>query len=529
MLKDKMMINNKLNITDQIQALEGKFEALRVYGDERDFDIFEVRESKSEKNCGVSVRAAFLYPELKDDPQNKRLLSLDCVENALVEFVKYKYRNWTNIVSYDRIEDKNTEDGDLSNSCAIPLSSYLEIIKERRAGPEQAKAISKRLKSNIELINQYKWGKITKGEYEDEMRRRTADIKEKQSRPRSMERLKKDNELLLQHIEKHIGKIEKSIHDQAFSLAPLSIHIIPETHDRKGGALVTTGLSVLPMHSPGPMSALNYSELLFRVPKDWPLPLKELKKDDFFWPVGELLHLMRYVHENQQWFFDMHTFGNGDPPQPYAPNTNFCGLLFTLPVLSLPPEFCELQIDDSKTVIFLQLLPLYKEEMDYAITDTSEALLQKFEEQNSPDYIDINRKSVVGSEELAPGESKTAGMWCPNCQNTIRNFEPEGVRCPMCKRVLVKDQTGTLRSLDIPEEKASVSKKAEKKAEKLFFEALSYLDKKASEKALELLTQAFELNPYDRRYWSVKSTVLFDLGRREEAYKSGLEGLKYLQ
>lgn len=523
------MLNNTQNLKDKIINLERRFDGLRVYGDERDFDIFEVKESKSEKNCEVPIRAGFLYPELKDDSQNKRLLSVECVENALIEFAKYKYRNWMKIVSYDRIEDKNTENFDLSNSCAVALSSYVEIVNARRTDPEKAKAIAKRLIDNIELINQYKYGEVTKREFEGEMRRRTAEIERKRSKPRSMELLRKDNENLIQHIEKYVGKIEKSIHDQAFELAPLSVHVIPETRDRKGGALVTTGLSVLPMHPPDPMRALKYSELLIRFPKDWPLPIRELKKDDFFWPIGELLHLMRYIHENQQWFFDMHTFGNGNPPHPYAPNTNFCGFLFTLPVLSLPPEFCELKIDDSKNVIFLQLLPLYKEEMDFAITDTSEALLKKFEEQGSPDYIDVNRKSVVGSAEVTPGGSKTAGMWCPNCKNTIRNFKPEGVRCPMCKRVLVKDQNGELMALDIPEEKATVSKKTEKKAEKLFFEALSYLDKHTPEKALELLTQAFNLNPYDRRIWSVMSSLLFELGRHKEAYECGKEGLKYLQ
>ncbi len=524
-----MTINDKQNLKEQISNLERRFHALRVYGDERDFEVFEVRESKTEKNCEVPIRADFLYPELKNDPQNKKLLSVECVENALTEFIKYKYRNWNKVVTYDRIEDRSTEVFDISNSCAVKLSSYVEIINARRADPKKAKAIAKRITDNIELIKQYKYGKITKREYEGEMGRRNAKIEEAWTKPRSMALLKKDNEVLLQHIEKYIGKIGKSIHDQAFELAPLSVHVIPETRDRKGGALVTTGLSVLPMHPPAPMRAFNYSELIIRFPKSWPLPLKELKQDDFFWPIGELLHLMRYIHENQQWFFDMHTFGNGDPPHPYAPNTNFCGFLFTLPVLSLPSEFCELKIDDSKTVIFLQLLPLYKEEMDFAITDTSEALLKKFEEQGSPDYVDVNRKSVVGSAEVIPGGSKTAGMWCPNCKSTIRNFKPEGVRCPMCKRVLVKDQNGELMALDIPEEKASVSKNTEKKAEKLFFEALGYLDRNTPEKALELLSEAFKLNPYDRRIWGVKSSLLFELGRRKEAYECGKEGLKYLQ
>ena len=80
------MGNNNQSKIDQIQLLEGRFDALRVYGDERDFEIFETKESNNEQNCEVPIRAAFLYPELKTDPLNKRLLSVECVENALIEF-----------------------------------------------------------------------------------------------------------------------------------------------------------------------------------------------------------------------------------------------------------------------------------------------------------------------------------------------------------------------------------------------------------------------------------------------------------
>jgi hypothetical protein len=89
--------------------------------------------------------------------------------------------------------------------------------------------------------------------------------------------------------------------------------------------------------------------------------------------------------------------------------------------------------------------------------------MKEFEEQGSPDYVDINRKSVVGSAEVVLGAIKTAGIWAPNCKNTIRNFKLEGVRCPMCKRVLVKDQNGELMALDIPEEKASVRRRRKKR------------------------------------------------------------------
>lgn len=522
-----MALDKDKNLNDIITEMERSFKEFRVYGDERDFNLLKVKVTPEGNICQIPIKADFLYPESKYKDGSSILLSVENVKQALVQFVKYKYRNWTKIVSYDRIENKDTAPFDVSNSCAIPLSSYIEIINARRAGTKQAKEMSNRLKANTALIQQYKYGKITKTEYDKEWKRRNKEIEAKKSKFRSMEQLRNDYELLLQHIEKYVGKIEKSIHDQAFDLAPLSVHIIPKTHDGKGRALVTTGLSVLAMHPPPQLKEFKYSELIIRIPKDWPLPFKEIKNDEFLWPIQELLHLMRYIHSNQQWFFDMHTFGNGDPPLPYASNTNFCGFLFTLPLFSLPPKFCELKIDDSKTIIFLQLLPLYKEEMDYAITNTSEALLEKYEKLNLPDYIDLKRDSAVGSSNFIPGIAKTKGMWCPICSNTIRDFKPGGYRCPMCKHILIQDHTGVLRAHDIPEEKTPISNKVKMKAEKLFFEGLSYLDKKMPEKAIEILTKAFELNPYDRRVWSLKSTILYDLGRQKEAYECGMEGLKY--
>lgn len=47
-----MTLDNSQNLKNQIPNLEKRFDALRVYGDERDF---EVKESKSEKNCEVPM------------------------------------------------------------------------------------------------------------------------------------------------------------------------------------------------------------------------------------------------------------------------------------------------------------------------------------------------------------------------------------------------------------------------------------------------------------------------------------------
>ena len=50
-----MTLDNRQNLKNQTPNLEKRFNALRVYGDERDFEVFEVKESKSEKNCEVPM------------------------------------------------------------------------------------------------------------------------------------------------------------------------------------------------------------------------------------------------------------------------------------------------------------------------------------------------------------------------------------------------------------------------------------------------------------------------------------------
>ena len=522
------MSQNKFSSEEDIKALEKKFEKFRVYGDERDFEIFEVKENPDDPNCEVYTRAPYLYPELENDPKNITLLSPECIKTALVELIKYKFRNWTKVVLYRRIEDKMTDDFDPKNSCSVPLSTYTILLNARKTNPEKAKKLALRIVRNIQLINDFKLGKVSEQMFKREMLKRREEFAMEEDISRSMAQLKKDNELILNHIEKYVGKIEKSIHDQKFELAPLSIHIIPKTHDQNYSALVTSGLSFLPMSPPDPMRFFKYSELLIKLPLDWPLPVDALKQDEFIWPIEQLNYLMKYVHTNHQWFSDGHTFGNGNPPYPFANNTGLCGFLFTLPVLSFPPEFCELKIDDSKSVIFLQLLPLYKEEMDYAVTEGSDALLKKFEENNVFDYVNIHRDNLFGPKEPSLKPTETTGYFCPFCNSVLRNFKPEGIRCPSCKRFVVMGSDGKLISIDIPKEKPSIPKKVKEKADKLLFVGLRLIKQSKFEKALAYFNKVIKLNPYEKRAWSLKIELLHKLGRYKEVQECAKQGMKYI-
>ncbi|MFX0027859.1 MAG: suppressor of fused domain protein [Candidatus Hermodarchaeota archaeon] len=517
-----------MNNEESIEILEKKFDEYRVYGDERDLEIFEQYSDPKGPNCIVPVKTPYIYPELKGDPSNQLKLSPKAVEDAIGEFIKYKFRNWTKVEIYRRIEDKLTDDFGLENNCAVPLSTYTLLNSTRRTNPTKAREYALRIIRNKEIIDNFRYGRISEKQFQDKMRRVQEEFRREREKPRSLSQLKRDNELIVKHIEKYVGKIGKSIHDQKFERAPLSIHIIPKIHNHDYSALVTSGLSYSPMFPPKPMEFFKYSELLFKLPLDWPLPKDVIKDDEYWWPIRELLHLMQYIHTNQQWFGDMHTFGNGNPPLPFANNTHLCGFLFMFPLISFPPEFCELKIDDYKSVIFLQLVPLHKDEMDYALTESPITLIEKIEKGEIPDYVDIHRKSVFGTGSSIFIPSETKGYFCPYCNAVLRDFKPQGVRCHVCKRVVIMDRDGKLFSLDIPDEKPSVSIKERQKAEKLFLEGIKMLEQSNFNKALQIFDKALKENPYDGRVYGVKAEILRKMGRFDEAVKCAQEGLKYI-
>ena len=97
---------------------------------------------------------------------------------------------------------------------------------------------------------------------------------------------------------------------------------------------------------------------------------------------------------------------------------------FLIPFLTFSAEFCELKINDFKTVYFFQLIPLYKEEMDFVIKNGYEVFLEKLTERNIPDYIDLKRINLFIECKMMDGYPGTLGNWCPNCHTVIRNEKP---------------------------------------------------------------------------------------------------------
>lgn len=195
------------------------------------------------------------------------------------------------------------------------------------------------------------------------------------------------------HIEKYLGTPTGVYHEIVSDLVHVDIHFIPATENKPYCTLVTSGMSDKPMKAPEEYKEYSFAELVISLPASWPLSENDFKDENNYWPLRIMKILARLPQEYDTWLWMTHTIPNGDPPAPYASNTQLsCALL--LPPLLPPQEFHELKIGDSKTIYFLGVYPIYAEEMNYKLKKGVDALIEKFEKNEITELLDINRTNV---------------------------------------------------------------------------------------------------------------------------------------
>jgi hypothetical protein len=200
-------------------------------------------------------------------------------------------------------------------------------------------------------------------------------------------------EAISDYIERHVGKIETVFHELVSDLVHIDVHVIEPTDRRPFYTLVTSGMSDLPMTAPPEMEEFRYAELMICLPPDWPLSQEAFEDESNYWPVRLLKLLARLPHEYQTWLCIDHTVPNGDPPEPYAPNTKFVCAMLVPPVLE-DEDFFALEIDEEKTIRFYSILPLYAEETDYKLKHGADALMERLDQAGISPVVDVGRKNV---------------------------------------------------------------------------------------------------------------------------------------
>lgn len=206
--------------------------------------------------------------------------------------------------------------------------------------------------------------------------------------PSSKEEL--ETEKIYKHIEKYIGKPVYTSFDLIPGTSDISLYTCLADSKRNYHTIITSGMSKQPANAPEDQSVWKYTELVIYLPKSWHISKETIMDYEQYWPLGWLKKLGSFPHENNTWFCWGDTIPNGEQAMPFASDTAFCCMLL-LPPIREDECFFELKIDKEKTIRFLVVVPIYKEEMEFILNNGFKKLLAKFDEFNINDIIKIDR------------------------------------------------------------------------------------------------------------------------------------------
>ena len=203
----------------------------------------------------------------------------------------------------------------------------------------------------------------------------------------------KNIEAISEHIAEFVGPPDNVFHEIVSDLVHVDVHFVQPTKKRNYITLVTSGMSDRPMNAPEGQETKRYAELMICLPPDWKMSEKAFEKERWYWPIRWLKTLARLPHEYDTWLWEGHTVPNGDPPEPFADNTDLCCAYLLRPAL-FPKEFFKLPLSKKKTVRFFCLVPLYADETEFKLKNGSDALIDRLDDAGVTELLDIERPSV---------------------------------------------------------------------------------------------------------------------------------------
>ena len=180
-----------------------------------------------------------------------------------------------------------------------------------------------------------------------------------------------------QHIQSTFGVFDQVLHELDSPDIHVDICVVPPSERRNYYTLVTMGMGAHRMNVPKELAEykLERAELAIALPPDWKLDKDSLKEKRWYWPVGLLKVLARLPISNDTWLGFGHTM---EKQSPFAEDTELCAAILTGPQdmdLDTCGEVCILP--GGEEVNFYQVLPLYREEMEYKLEHDADALLER--------------------------------------------------------------------------------------------------------------------------------------------------------
>ena len=179
------------------------------------------------------------------------------------------------------------------------------------------------------------------------------------------------------HIQQYFGKFENVFHELSSPDIHVDICVVPPSEERDYYTLVTMGMGAHRMNVPEELAEykLERAELAIALPGNWKLKREDLKNERWYWPIRLLKTLARLPISSDTWLGFGHTMDNEDD---FAKGTKLCAAMLTGPQDTEDgSEVCILP--SGEEVNFYQVIPLYRDELEYKLTHNAEALLDKMD------------------------------------------------------------------------------------------------------------------------------------------------------
>ena len=179
------------------------------------------------------------------------------------------------------------------------------------------------------------------------------------------------------HIQQYFGKFENVFHEIVSPDIHVDICVVPPSEERDYYTLVTMGMGAHRMNVPKELAEykLERAELAIALPGNWKLKHEDLKNERWYWPIRLLKTLARLPIASDTWLGFGHTMDNEDD---FAKDTKLCAAMLTGPQDTEDgSEVCILP--SGEEVNFYQVIPLYREELEYKMEHDADALLDKMD------------------------------------------------------------------------------------------------------------------------------------------------------
>ena len=207
------------------------------------------------------------------------------------------------------------------------------------------------------------------------------------------------------HIDQYFGVYTQLLTDDSDPDHPLEIAVILPRPEHDYYTLVTVGLSRhrMDFSEERREEKLERAELLINLPRDWKLTKADCREERWSWPIRMMLATAHFAMEDPEVGLESRTtLMEGEDGIPFAENTDLRGEILLYPgVFGEESFFCRLP--DGDEVNFYQVIPLYRDELEYKLAHDADALLDKMNGISfvvEPDRQDAITRGTLSNDDF---------------------------------------------------------------------------------------------------------------------------------